>query len=56
MLTMLMTKVKIELDPDEFKCFSRYQSNHNYQSLDQAVKAAALRSLPKRKRWRKEDE
>lgn len=55
-MTMLMTKVKIELDPDEFKCFTRYQHNHNYEKLDQAVKAAALRSLPKRKRWRNEEQ
>jgi len=52
---MLMTKVKIELDPNEFRNFSNYQHNHEYTSLDAAVKAAALRSLPKRRKWTKED-
>jgi len=54
-MALLMTKVKIELDPEEYRCFSRYQQNHEYISLDQAVKAAALRSLPKRKRWKKDE-
>lgn len=49
-----MTKVKIELDPEEYRCFSRYQQNHEYSSLDEAIKAAALRSLPKRKKWKKD--
>ena len=50
-MAVLITKVKIELDPEEFRSFSRYQQNHEYSSLDEAIKAAALRSLPKRKSW-----
>lgn len=54
-MTMLMTKVKIELDPDEFRNFSNYQHNHEYNSLNAAVKAAALRSLPKRHKWKNDE-
>lgn len=55
-MAMLITKLKVELDTEEVKCFSKYKERFGYSTLEEAVKAAALRSLPKRKRWRKEDE
>ena len=56
MAMMLIRRLRIELEPDEVKCFSKYKEKYGYSTLEEAVKAAALRSLPKRKRWRKEDE
>jgi len=51
-MSMLVRKIAIELDADETQCFTNYMRNNNLDSVDEAVKHAALKSLPPRKRWK----
>lgn len=52
-MSMLVRKIELELDAEETQCFTNYMRENNLQSVDEAVKHAALNSLPPRRRWKK---
>lgn len=51
-MSMLVRKIELDLDAEETQCFTNYMREHQLKSVDEAVKHAALNSLPPRKRWK----